>query len=396
MVQMKILIMAILCVSLAQAQTRQNNVLNIKKVSADTAAIRRAYVGGTLGTLSQADSELTVLHGAHVNGGAKVDGTVTVSGAVVRGSSPAPYLVTTNSAKNTNFTTAAQAGDTCAIGDSITTSKKPIWWINDSTGTQLLGVDSLGNLVSGRVVSRGTTDAIDFTRSGTGVTILLDGYGGSNSIVGRGVGGTVSSPSVTPSATGLMAIKGGGYDGSALTGTRGQVTVNSSANWSATSTPTLISFQTTKQGTTTLTEKMRVNDSGYVEMGSPFLKINGVVLEGFGVAALVDTIDRSGQTASIGTTNFNNSSTAGHYRIGWYISCTSANGTASVTANLAWNDGSSKTKNGASVSMSSTSNSDQGCLFVRNASGSITWGATVSGTIGTAVFLVAFSCERLD
>jgi hypothetical protein len=58
-------------------------------------------------------------------------------------------------------------------------------------------------------------------------------------------GGTVATPTAVLDNMGLVRFNGGGYDGTALSGTRAQMLLAAAGNWSATSHPTKIEFWTT-------------------------------------------------------------------------------------------------------------------------------------------------------
>lgn len=92
--------------------------------------------------------------------------------------------------------------------------------------------------------------------------------GGSVIVVGN-CGGTIEAPSSVTSGMFLGSYQFGGYAGSTSAWTRGaQIAGYASGNWTDTSFPTDISFMTVPSGSTTLTERMRIDTAGNVAIGN--------------------------------------------------------------------------------------------------------------------------------
>jgi len=95
-------------------------------------------------------------------------------------------------------------------------------------------------------------------------------YGNSASEVtvqGSRHGGSISAPTATTTGSNLLAFEGAGHTGSGFTIERAAIRMFSAENWTPTANGSEIRFYTTTNGTTTITERMRVADSGDVGIG---------------------------------------------------------------------------------------------------------------------------------
>ena len=152
----------------------------------------------------------------------------------------------------------------------------------DSTG-------DLGNSLiaqSGNFVGIGTAApaaALDIV--GTNPTLRIDNYSNTagdspnfNFISGRG---TSTTPLATQNGDNLGQFASAGYNGSAFPGSKVKVSFVSTENWSTTANGTAMSFATTKNGTTSRSERMRIDNTGNVGIGTTTpaypLSVNGVV-----------------------------------------------------------------------------------------------------------------------
>lgn len=106
------------------------------------------------------------------------------------------------------------------------------------------------------------------------------------------------------------------------------------------------------------------------------------------------------QTIIFYATAFTNASTAGLYRIEYYLEVTTTAAVPTITATIAYtDDGVARTVISAVVAFvtnSATAGFTQGTVFVRLASGSITYATTLVGAIGTGVYSFYASCERIN
>lgn len=111
-----------------------------------------------------------------------------------------------------------------------------------------------------------------------------------------------------------------------------------------------------------------------------------------------DTIALTNQGADIADTNFSGASTIGTYRVGYYMLDTTADLTAgAVTLNIKYNDGTaSRTTSSNAVILTATSGFDEGNIFIRLGTASITYGTTHTGIFGTAKYALYISLEQLS
>ena len=120
---------------------------------------------------------------------------------------------------------------------------------------------------------------------GTNPTLRIDNYSNTagdspnfNFITARG---TSTTPLATQSGDNLGQFAAAGYNGAAFPSSRVKVTFLATENWSATANGTAMTFATTKNGTTARTERMRIDNTGNVGIGTTTpaypLSVNGVI-----------------------------------------------------------------------------------------------------------------------
>ncbi len=88
-------------------------------------------------------------------------------------------------------------------------------------------------------------------------------------VQGKGYGGTIESPTATQQDAILMILGGSGHDGNQIiVPNKAGIFMMSGENWNTTSNGTYMRFDTTSNGSTTKTEKMRVTGDGSVGIGT--------------------------------------------------------------------------------------------------------------------------------
>ena len=92
---------------------------------------------------------------------------------------------------------------------------------------------------------------------------------------GQRSAGTLAVPTATTYGSNLLQINGFGHNGTVFT-ISSRISFLTSENWSSTAKGTDILFSSTKNGTTSTTEKMRITGDGYVGIGttSPLTTLN--------------------------------------------------------------------------------------------------------------------------
>ena len=99
--------------------------------------------------------------------------------------------------------------------------------------------------------------------------ILLDAFGAINRFNFRRAAGTSASPTALTSGSNIAIINGFGYGATGYSSTsRVQINFATSENWTDTAQGTRIVFNTTTNGTATLSERMRIDDAGNVGIGT--------------------------------------------------------------------------------------------------------------------------------
>ncbi|MNK12013.1 hypothetical protein D3C87_300690 [compost metagenome] len=123
--------------------------------------------------------------------------------------------------------------------------------------------------------------------------VLLDSYGATSYLSFRRAGGTAASPTATVSGNILGVINAVGYGATDYAGGAASISLRATEAWSDTANGSAISFETTANGSasTTVTERMRIDHSGNVGIGttapSEKLEISGGNLKVVGVATCV-------------------------------------------------------------------------------------------------------------
>ena len=92
---------------------------------------------------------------------------------------------------------------------------------------------------------------------------------------GQRSAGTLAVPTATTSGSNLLQINGYGHNGTVFS-LSSRISFLTSEDWSSTAKGTDILFSSTKNGTTSTSEKMRITGDGYVGIGttSPLTKLN--------------------------------------------------------------------------------------------------------------------------
>jgi len=170
-------------------------------------------------------------------------------------------------------TAAVNAAVNSAVTAAITVSSPTLGYVPyfyDASGD--LKNSSLFQATSGFVGVGTTTPAALLTLVGINPTMRIENYsnvtGDSpnfNFYTGRG---TSTAPLATLSGDNLGQFASAGYNGSAFPGSKVKVSFLSTENWTATANGTAMAFATTKNGTTARTERLRIDNTGNVGIGT--------------------------------------------------------------------------------------------------------------------------------
>ena len=147
----------------------------------------------------------------------------------------------------------------------------------------------LGNSLlfqSGNFVGIGTSAPAEALEvSGANPTLRIDNYsnnlGDSPNFNFWSARGTSTTPLATQSGDNLGQFAAAGYNGSAFPGSKVKVTFLATENWTASANGSAMTFATTANGSTARAERMRIDNTGNIGVGTTTpaypLSVNGVV-----------------------------------------------------------------------------------------------------------------------
>ncbi len=134
---------------------------------------------------------------------------------------------------------------------------------------------------------------LNIVANGSSAQAHIDTYGNSNATVLslRRAKGSFTTPTAVISADLLGRLSFRGYDGSAFSNNRVSIDGSAAEAWTTGANGTYLSFLTTSLGTTTTSERMRIDATGNVGIGT--------TAPGYSLEVL-----RDGSTANLGLTNY--------------------------------------------------------------------------------------------
>jgi hypothetical protein len=144
-----------------------------------------------------------------------------------------------------------------ASGAALTEDNTKLFW--DDTN-QFLGIGTKVASVAG------VKPIVEVVGDGSAAVVVSTSYvtGGGGGFLVQQARGTASAPTATQSGDALFRFVGRGYDGSAFTPGRVRLDGFANQNWTATANGTYLSLLTTPDGSTTLTERMRLAAGGWM------------------------------------------------------------------------------------------------------------------------------------
>jgi len=146
-----------------------------------------------------------------------------------------------------------------------------------TNGVERLRVDANGNVGVGTTAPASKLHVADAGTDGVLVTaeaspnnprVTLQGYTRGPSIVGKAANGTSSSPLNVTTNQSLLALRGDGYGATGYGANRASIGLIANENWTDTAQGTAIVFSTTLNGTTTGGERLRIDNTGNVGIGT--------------------------------------------------------------------------------------------------------------------------------
>jgi hypothetical protein len=225
-------------------------------------------------------------------------------------------------AARTNYinTAAVNSAVNKAVAAAIAVSNPTLGYVPffyDASGD--LENSSLFQATNGDVGIGTTAPAATLDVSGINPTLRIDNYSNTpgdspnfNFISGRG---TSTAPLATQSGDNLGQFAAAGYNGSTFPGSKVKVSFMATENWTPTANGTAMSFQTTANGTKARTERMRIDNTGNVGIGTTTpaypLSVNGVVQSLSGGFRFPDGTVQATAAAGIALTSPDSSITVG-------------------------------------------------------------------------------------
>lgn len=175
----------------------------------------------------------------------KVSGTVTGNLAASGSTAAFPTLSAEGSATDVSL------GLTAKGTGSIIAQSNTIVCLNTA------GASNLTAPPSGTVLQLASTDA-------SATRITLDVFGSvAPGVAGRHSGGTAASKSATTAGSSLFNFAGFGRGATGyVSGAKAQILMGAAEDWTDSASGTFMTFSTTPRLSTTLTERMRINDTG--------------------------------------------------------------------------------------------------------------------------------------
>jgi hypothetical protein len=183
-------------------------------------------------------------------------------------------------------TAAVNAAARSAVAAAIAVNNPTLGYVPyfyDASGD--LQNSSIFQATTGNVGIGTTNPAAMFTLVGTNPSIRLENYSNTpgdspnfNFYTGRG---TPTAPLPTQGGDNLGQFASAGYNGAAFPGSKVKVTFLSTENWTASANGTAMTFATTLNGTTSRAERMRIDNTGNVGIGTTTpaypLSVNGTI-----------------------------------------------------------------------------------------------------------------------
>lgn len=99
---------------------------------------------------------------------------------------------------------------------------------------------------------------------------LFDALGGGFLFVGRRADGTTTSPTAVQASESLFTLAGAGYGATGYSANKARLNIVAAENWTDSAQGCFFSFDTTRSGGTTRSEKFRITDAGPIQLSVGF------------------------------------------------------------------------------------------------------------------------------
>lgn len=237
----------------------------------------------------------------------------TGTGALVFGTSPSittPTIVTSATGPLFIGGTTVSSSLTLQSTSGVGTSDSIIFKVGNNGATTAATINTSGNMGIGTtapntrltVTTSSVTPPTPFSGSNVNVfndsgptRIWLDSFGDISHFDGRSAGGTATSPTASPSGQGLVGMFafGRGATGYHTSGNRGAIQYLASETWTDTAQGSYFTLSTSLTGTTSVSERLRVDPAGNILIGTTTSPTTGTqcLTLGTGTAATATAAD---------------------------------------------------------------------------------------------------------
>lgn len=145
---------------------------------------------------------------------------------------------------------------------------------------------------------------------GQATVFLYDTFASSTQISGRRANGTAAAPTALVNNSVILALDARGYGATGYTANvRGSMEFSASQTWTDAAQGTYIRFLTTTNGTTTITERVRIDNVGSVGIGYSTisvlykLQVNGVIADNYGPVRSTPQVVKTSAYTLVATDN---------------------------------------------------------------------------------------------
>lgn len=173
----------------------------------------------------------------------------------------------------TAFREVAGVGSITTIHDNATRNTDLRFFTDSAAtgGTYKMVIQGNGNVGIGTITPQAKLDVVLQDSDGSNLpnaTFTVYGTNNGPGLRGKRFGGTQASPTATLSGMQLLGLAGQGYDGASLTANSGSISIRASENYTSSASGSYIAFVTTATGSILPSERVRIDPSGNVGIGT--------------------------------------------------------------------------------------------------------------------------------
>ncbi|MFN4233309.1 MAG: tail fiber domain-containing protein [Bacteroidia bacterium] len=246
-------------------QIRVNNISKIH-IRSDAAGTNRVGIGTNFATVYTPSATPTLLHVHDGETGANDFALITLGSSKSTATNKLGELhYAATGVASADRRTAGIESYLAAVTAGPNVSGDLRFFTNNSGSySEKVRIQSNGRVGIGTTTPAGQLDVVQVTPN---PTALFSNYGNVNDIYFQRAQGTLASPTIIGSGGILGRLRANGYDGSNFQ-SAAEIKFEVDATSSVGDMPGRIVFSTTPDGSTTLSERMRINNAGFVGIGT--------------------------------------------------------------------------------------------------------------------------------